>query len=422
MRGTFMNQKLLTTILQKSNELITSESFLIEHRIGNSFTRSRKLSFKNLIYYILNSTHKSISINYSELVDIIGDSIPSLISKQAVSKARQGISHKAFIELFRLSVKQFYSNSSNLCTWNGFHVYAVDGSTIQVPESAENYNVFGGNPNKTEIISPLASASALYDILNDILVDVSLNPYRHNERESAKEHLQFLPDFPKSIIVFDRGYPSEDLFRFLNSQGILFLMRIPKNFKKAISKEPDFLFEYPASKDKDSLILRGINFRLNDETTEYLVTNMMPDQMPAEKFPELYRLRWGIECKYRELKNRLEIESFNSIKSVCVQQEFFAAMYISNLASILKRDSDAMIVTASNNKHNYQSSRSYILNRIKKNIIFLLKSSFDICNKRIIQITNESSKILSVIRPDRKFGRYRKHTRRRYYNHMKSCI
>lgn len=222
-----MNTISLTSILQRSNELITSESFRMKHRIGNAFIRSRKLSFQNLIYFILRSVHKSISINYSEL--------------------------------------------------------------------------------------PLASASVLYDVLNDILVDVSLHPYRYNERESAKEHIKFLPDFPNSIIVFDRGYPSEDMFRFLNSKRILFLMRIPKTFKKAITEEKDSLFTYPASRDKDSLTLRRIYFQLDDGTKEYLVTNLMSNQIDIEKFFDLYGLRWSVKSKYRELKNRLEIEAFNSI-------------------------------------------------------------------------------------------------------------
>lgn len=126
-----------------------------------------------------------------------------------------------------------------------------------------------------------------------MLVDVSLNPYRYNEKEVAKEHKKFLLDFTNSIIVFDRGYPSEDMFRFLNSQGVLFLMRIPKIFKKAVSKESDSMFQYPASKDKEVLTLRSIYFLLANGTTEYLVTNLMLDQLDLEKFSELYRLRWG---------------------------------------------------------------------------------------------------------------------------------
>ena len=90
-------------------------------------------------------------------------------------------------------MKQFYFQPVNLTHLEWFPYLCVDGSTIQIPESKENYEVFGGNPNKTKIISPLASASVLYDVINDILIDVSLHPYRYNERESAKAHVDFLP-------------------------------------------------------------------------------------------------------------------------------------------------------------------------------------------------------------------------------------
>ena len=373
MRGDFMNTKLLTSILQSSNDLITSEDFLTRHRIGNAFTRSGKLSFSNLIYFVLQSVHKSIPINYARFLENFPSDLPIFVSKQAISKARQGISHKAFLELFRLSVKQFYFQPVNLRTWNGFHIYAVDGSTIQIPESKENYEVFGGNPNKTKIISPLASASVLYDVINDILIDVSLHPYRYNERESAKAHVDFLPRFPNSIILFDRGYPSEDMFHYLNSKGILFLMRVPKTFKKAISEQEDALFTYPASCNKESLTLRSIHFLLEDGSTEYLVTNLMPEQIAKENFPDLYQFRWGVESKYRELKNRLEIEAFNSIKPASIQQEFFAAMYLSNLVAVIKSESDSKIIVSINNRHAYQANRSYILNRIKNCIVHLLR-------------------------------------------------
>lgn len=414
--------EILSSILQLSDDKINSEYFLEKYRIGNAFTRSGKLSFAKLIYFILHASHKSISINYSQFLDCFSSEIVPFVSKQAISKARQGISHEAFLELFRLSVKQFYSMASDLHTWNGFHIYAVDGSTIQIPESEENYKVFGGNPNKTEKISPLASVSVLYDVMNDIMVDVSLCPYRSNERESAKKHMDYLPKFHDSIIVFDRGYPSEDMFRFLNSRGVLFLMRVPKTFKKADLEHEDVLFTYPASHDKESLTLRSINFLLEDGSTEHLVTNLMPEQLESEKFSELYRLRWGVESKYRELKNRLEIEAFNSIKPISIQQEFFAAMYLSNLAATAKREADISVTASVDAGHDYQSNRSFILNRIKCNIILLLRSSLSKSRKIISRIIEEASKVLSIIRPDRKFGRYRKHTRRRYYNHMKSCI
>ncbi len=417
-----MNTRLLTSVLQYSNGLIKSDDFLANHRIGNTFTRSEKLSFPNLIYFVLQSTHKSIPINYSHFLDNFSSDVPSFVSKQAISKAGQGISHKAFLELFRLSVKQFYLLSTDLRTRNDFHIYAIDGSTIQIPESKENYEVFGGNPNKTQIVSPLASVSVLYDVMNDILVDVSLHSYRYNERESAQSHMDFLPEFPNSILLFDRGYPSEDIFRYLNAKKILFLMRVQKTFKKAISEQDDALFTYPASRNKEALTLRSIHFLLEDGSSEYLVTNLTQNQVSTEQFPALYRRWWGVESKYRELKNRLETEDFNSVKPIGIRQEFFAAMYLSDLAAIIKSKADPMTAASSGIRYDYQSSRSYILSRIKSCIIRLLRSSLSVCHKMICLIIEESSKIRSIIRPDRKFGRYRKHTRRRYYKHMKSCI
>lgn len=148
----------------------------------------------------------------------------------------------------------------------------------------------------------------------------------------------------------------------------------------------------------------------------------MLEQMTAANFPDLHWLRWGVENKYRELKNRLEVEAYNSVKPISVQQEFFATMYLSNLTAIIKLEANSKIAASAGNRYDYQSNRSYILNRVKSCIIRLLQSFLCVCSKMICRIVEESSKILSIVRPDRKFSRYRKHMRRRYYNHMKSCI
>lgn len=63
----------------------------------------------------------------------------------------------------------------------------------------------------------------------------------------------------------------------------------------------------------------------------------MPEQLAESHFKVLYALRWGIESKYRESKNRLEIENFNSLKPTCIKQEFYVAMFLSNVAAILKQ-------------------------------------------------------------------------------------
>jgi len=415
---------IVSSIISSASLCIHSQEYIDQYRIKNAFTRSRKLSFSDIMFLVLNYSHHSISINYARLREIFLKEKLPMVSKQALSKARQGISHEAFLHLFRLSVSEYYQHNPNLSLWNGFHVYAIDGSTIQIPDSKENLQIFGANPNKYEKDTPLASVSALYDIMNDILIDVHLNTYRFNERDSAKLHIDFLPDFPNSIVIFDRGYPSEDLFRFLQQKDVFFLMRVPKTFKKAINDETDTFFTYPAKKIENELTLRSIHFPLENGNEEYLVTNLMPEQISESCFRELYSLRWGIESKYRELKNRLEIENFNSLKPVGIKQEFFAAMFLSNLSAIIKKESDRLIAEDLSvpKKHSYQSNRSYILNRIKSLIVVLLKSNVSIVAEMMRSLIQDAAKVLSIVRPGRKYGRYRKHTRRRFYSHMKNCI
>ena len=121
-------------------------------RIGNAFTHSGKLPFSNLICFVLQSVHKSIPINYSRFLDTFPSGVPPFVSKQAVSKARQGISHKAFLELFRLSVEQFYLRTADLRTWNNFHlrycitsfklIIVVSFSYIDFSEEYDEKNIF----------------------------------------------------------------------------------------------------------------------------------------------------------------------------------------------------------------------------------------------------------------------------------------
>lgn len=418
---------LISSIMKEADYLIHSQEFCARHRLDKAFSRSRKLSFSAMVYFVLNAAHRSLSINYAQLRQILPKLNLPMVSKQALSKARQGISQEAFRELFRLSVDRFYQNvaKDSLCHWNGFHIYAIDGSTIQIPDSKENFCFFGTNPNHHTDNPPLASVSALYDVLNDVVVDISLYPYRHNERDSAKEHISYLPMFRNSIILFDRGYPSESMFRFLHQKGLYFLMRVPKTFKKAISPQTDSLFTYPAKGKEEAMTLRSLHFTLEDGSVEYLVTNLMPSQMEGMKFQELYYLRWGIESKYRELKDRLEIENYNGLKPVCIQQEFFTSVFLSNLTAMIKRAADTLITAETSKKdnhHTYQANRSFILNRIKSLISVFLSSRKQVCTMMIAQLIDDAARVISIVRINRKFGRYRKHDRRRYYMHMKSCI
>lgn len=234
------NITLLSSIFEDTKNLITSSEFEEAYSLGNSFSRNRKLSFSNTILFICSALRKSIS---SEIADFIEDykhlKFPS-ITKQAFSKARQNISPQAFAELCRLFVDKFCSLNKKLATWNGFDILDIDGTSLQVPDTKECGEYFGLSSNQNRTRTAVATASALYDVLNDIVVDARITKYRTSERKIAKQHIESIHDklnHNKSIVIFDRGYPSYDMFDYLNSKGLLFLMRVSTSFKFVLYKK-----------------------------------------------------------------------------------------------------------------------------------------------------------------------------------------
>ncbi len=420
------NIELLSKIFKKTNELIISNEFREAYRLGNSFSRKRKLSFSNAIYFICSALRKSMATEINNFIEEHTYLNFPEISKQAFSKARQNISPEAFKELCRLFVDSFYSSNDNLKKWNGFNVLAIDGTSLQVPDTIECGEYFGLSKNQNKVQTAIASASALYDVLNDTIIDASITKFRTSEREMAKQHINELNNRKltnNSILIFDRGYPSYDMFDYLHDRKLFFLMRVSSSFKimQEISPE-DCIFEYKSKGELKKV--RVIKIKLSDDITEILVTNIFDEVITQPQFKELYFLRWGIECKYKELKSSIEIEEFSGTKPIAIEQDFYASIYISMVASLIKKDADVAIANDNDNKNlksEYQANRNFILSEVLKKIIAMLVKP--ILGKRILEnILEKAKKIRSQIRPNRNCERKNKHPRKKHHSQRKSCI
>jgi hypothetical protein len=420
------NIKLLSSILKRTNTLIKSEEYKEAYRIDNSFSRKRKLSFSNAVYFICSALRKSLSTEINNFIEEHSYLEFPNISKQAFSKARQNISPEAFKELCSVFTDSFYNSNINLKKWNGFNVFAVDGTTLQVPDTSENIEYFGTSTNQSTTKTALASASALYDVLNDIVIDATISRYRTSERKMAKQHINSINNIKllsNSIVIFDRGYPSYDMFNFLEENGLFFLMRVSSSYKIAESiNSNDSLLNYKFgiySKE-----VRVIKVELPDGTVEVLLTNIFDKSITTTLFKELYFLRWGVECKYKELKSSIEIEEFSGTKPVAIEQDFYASIYLSMIASLIKKDADAAIADDNQDKSlksEYQANRNFILSEIFKKIITMMVKP--ILGKRILEnLLEKAKKIRSQIRPNRSCERKNKHPRKKHHSQRKSCI
>lgn len=410
-------------------QLFQTQLFQTAYRVGNCFTRKRKLGFETLFLFLLRQYSYSLPINIQTFLDEFPQSGISHISKQAVSKARKGIHVQAFQELLTLSSSAYYKLSKSTRTWHGFYVLAIDGTKLQMPQTPKNLETFGSSSNQTGIRFAMASASLLYDTLNDILLDAQIGTYQYGERKFAKEHILAFSAFPflkKQIFVLDRGYLSVDLCRAFQDAGYLFVMRVRSNapaIRNMEGRDGWILYGDPYSKTKQ-VCVRALRIPLDSGEEEYLLTNLSDPTMTIEDFKELYFLRWPIETKYKELKYRLQTEQFSGNTPLCVRQDFYIRLFLSNLVSIIKKDTDEIIKKKTQKRksfeYHYQTNRGVLIHQVKKYLLyfFFRPKSSEKAWEKIIGVAIETR---SQVRQNRTYERKAKHTRRKYHHNLKPC-
>ena len=417
-------------IIQSIHEYITNPDKLEPHREKKHFIRKRKISIFQVVLYLLYSSKASMFQNLS----CIRDDLPSLdfpaVSKQALSKARQFINPSLFKELFYLSVDLFYSQIPSRRLWHGYHLFAIDGSKIELPNSSSNFDFFGemfGYPDPSRRFT-MGLASIVYDVLDDYIVHASFHRYLASERAAALEHLKNLEAlniYQDSIVIFDRGYYSENFFRYCVERGHLCLMRLKEGYNLAKKCSGDVHTFLPGNpKDGTSDIdVRVIEVILDDGTKEYLATNLFDPLITQAMFQELYFYRWPVETKYKELKSRLSLEEFSGATTVSVFQEFFINMLLSNLASLIKNqaDEELLISSRSSNKYRYQANRAFVIGRIKRILPKILCGILKLSS--VDQLFLDSLRCHSQIIPGRSFRRKKNKAKgRTHFNNQKAAF
>ena len=253
-------------------------------------------------------------------------------------------------------------------------------------------------------------ASIIYDILDDYILHASIHKFLSSERAAALEHLEVLEDmglYNNSIIIFDRGYYSEDMFRYCVEHGHLCVMRLKEgiNLSKKCNGDMISILQGTSKEGTSDVPIRVLEIPLDDGTKEYLATNLFDPAVTKDMFRELYFYRWPVELKYKELKSRFAMEEFSGATAVSIQQEFYINMLLSNLASLIKNEADEAIQISakSTNKFRYQANRAFIIGRIKSIVPKILCGLFEL--SIIEQLYTDAVRCRSQLLPGRSFPR-----------------
>ena len=421
------HNELFVKMLNSIRDLLQDEEFLEEFRIPGHFVRKGRITLYNMSRFLMFHSKAALDNKLDQFQTMFPECNFPDVSKQALSKARYGISPALFKELFDQTVSTYYENINDKKLWKEkYHIFAIDGSDQEVPSSESTFSEFGKMSDKKnpDLFWSMALASTLYDVLEDIIVDAALEKQFFGERELAVRHLSRLTDLglqDDSIVNFDRGYYSADVFQECVNSDCMCLMRIKStdNLCKLEGNDVKTKIKAPDGTELDCRVLKVI---LSTGETEYLITNVFDTELNCDDFKELYFERWKIETKYLEVKEHWKIEEFTGTGALAVRQDFFITMLHVNLAAIIKTQADEFIAQNANsrNVYQYRARRTYIIGKVKLNFIRWIICPFT--QENIDDIILEASKKRSQVQPGRTRKRKRRTRARKHYNNRKSTF
>jgi hypothetical protein len=365
-------------IIDKIIEIIHSEEFKDQSRVSEKdFTRNRKVGFVDLVCMLLRTIRRTTQLELDEFREFfMQESIGTTYTKQSFSEARQKLLPEAFLLLNEALIQEYYADQHFL-TYKGFRLLAIDGSVLEIPNTKENRETYGYISNQQEDFQVARSLSShLFDVENKLMISSCMSRYKDSERNVAKQNIEKLLSLEQTeiqnLVLFDRGYPSADLLLYLKEKGIRYMMRCSTSFYKEIyeTTSSDEMVKIEIDRKRASdlkrqgtpipkgtiLDVRVIKVELSTGETEILLTDTTPEEVNYEESKALYFKRWGVETQFDELKNKWEVENFSGEKPLLLEQDFYATLLVSNIASLVEQEAEAELKKKSEIKN--ESMRS----------------------------------------------------------------
>ena len=446
---------------------MSSKEVCENYKLGkSSFTRNRKLGFYDIATSIIKNNKKASQNSMNEFLKNDLKQQDMGYTKSAYTQARVKITPSLFIMLNGEIVNEYYQNKTAVKLYKGLRIFAIDGSTLELPNiepiepkdgdkkrkmSQDLRNIHGVSSNQFGKYETKSRISILEDVENNIVHHGILDSYHASEKNMAIEHIDYLAELKakitdieknnyKDVIIFDRGYPSFALILYLEEKGIDYLIRMPRNRFKEVDefrddkRFKDKIIELELTKNRfyeikrkndnpkitkmlknkkvgDKIKLRVIKVVLNSGEIEILITSLLDKKEYKTKiFKEFYFKRWGIEEEYKVIKSLMQVENFTGISQIAINQDFFATILLLNINNTIINDVERTKIEDYNKdeskkrKYKYKINRNYAIGIFKAEFIELIAQNGDI-EKFFNSIESKISKNLIPIIPNRVFSR-----------------
>ena len=385
-----------------------------------AFIRMRKMSQKDYTKYILTQFGCN---GYTESIRFFTKSLNKkfeTITSQAIGKQRMFLKPELYKDMTNSFIDQLYDEFKGFSKFKGFIVCACDGSIFSLPITKTTRKEFAV-PDDTifEIHRVRSRVSCIIDVNSKFILTSKIVERSVDEITLALDHLKELNsrfNLKKFITIYDRGYVSLELMLNTEELGSKYLIRLKKNSfinqRKYIKGNDGIIYINwinsrlnnirdeklrQKAKENKTLKIRIVQVKLKTGEIEYLATNLTHEEFTTEELKELYNQRWEIETGYKKLKSLVKIEEFTGNRRIIIEQDFYAHIFIYNLANAIKNDAQKKITRKPRNKEDqmiYQPNFSKIVGNIYLYFLDLFGGNTSKTKQTLEFLINQASKEL----------------------------
>jgi Insertion element 4 transposase N-terminal/Transposase DDE domain len=294
---------------------------------GRESVRERALPAHVMLYYVIalalyaDASTQEVLRCVVEGARWLGDPITTdLPSKSAISQARTRLGDAPVAALYREIVLPIATVGTPGAWYRGWRVMSLDGTTLDVGDTAKNVDAFGRPPSARGVNAtgafPQVRLVGLLENGTHVLTRMQLGTYRTHERTLAAAALPGLT--AEMLCLADRGFLSFALWRAAAATGAALVWRAPATVTLPIleryadgSYRSELRWNAATGEtDRTPQPVRVITYTLpsgRTASTRYrLVTSVLePARAPAAELAALYHERWEIESAFDELKTHL---------------------------------------------------------------------------------------------------------------------
>lgn len=332
---------------------------------GTATVRRRRLLAEQVVWLVV-----GMALLRNESIDRVVASLDLALptpkgdraAKSGISQARERLGPEPLSHLFATTADAWAHQSADRHRWRQLALYGVDGTTLRLPDTTENWAAFGGqagNGDRPGSAYPTCRLVALMVLRSHLISAANFGRYSDGETTLAAALWDDVPD--DSLVVVDRAfvYPSVLMPLAATGRNRHWLARPRASMKLTrirILGKRDELVEVSLSDHvrrehpdlAETWVVRAIRYQRKGFPPSTLLTSLVDASLyPADEIVAMYHERWELEVGYDEVKTHMlaREETIRSRTPGRVEQELWGILIAYNLVRLeMERAADEAAV------------------------------------------------------------------------------